>query len=277
MANDESVPAPTDRVIIIGQIFFALGIIGIGIQHFIYSNFIPVMLPWWPPSMPGRPSGAYFLGALLISAGVLIIMKKQPRIVATRLGIVFILLFILTVIIQLTQNNLTDLLNLGIWTNTFKEFAFCGSAFVVAASLPVNNPDTEHQPSPVEKFENKLIHMAKFPLAIMVFVFGIDHFVYTDFVASLVPAWIPGHFFWTYFAGAALIASGAGIILNIKARLAATMLGAMMFTWVLILHIPRAIADPSGAMGNEWTSVFEALAFSGIAFIMGQILPKKNS
>ena len=189
---------------------------------------------------------------------------------------VFILLFVLTVIIQFTQNNFSDLLNLGIWTNTFKEFAFCGSAFVVAASLPKNEPHTEHQPSAVEKFGNKLIHLSKFPLAIMVFVFGIDHFVYTEFVASLVPAWIPGHVFWTYFAGAALIASSAGIILMIKVRLAATLLGAMMFTWVLILHIPRAIADPSGAMGNEWTSVFEALAFSGIAFILGQILPKRN-
>ena len=68
MINDESVPAPADRVVSISQIFFALGIIGIGVQHFIYSNFIPVMLPWWPPSMPGRSSGAYFLGALLISA-----------------------------------------------------------------------------------------------------------------------------------------------------------------------------------------------------------------
>ena len=112
-----------------------------------------------------------------------------------------------------------------------------------------------------------------YPLAIMVIVFGADHFLYMPFVSSLVPAWIPGHIFWTYFAGAALIAAGAGMIFRVKARLAATLLGTMIFAWVLVLHIPRAVADPYGLIGNEWTSVFEALAFSGIAFILGRILP----
>jgi uncharacterized membrane protein len=259
-----------DRIVFISQIFFCLGIIGMGLQHFIYSNFIPVMLPGWPSWIPGRSTCAFFLGAFLISAGVLIIMKKQPRIAATRLGIMFILLLLITLILDFTQNNIINLLNPGIWTNTFKEFAFCGSAFVVAASLPQGK---HHEVSTIEKLENKIILLGKFPFAIMVVVFGIDHFIYVNFVSSLVPIWIPGHLFWTYLAGAALIASGVGIIINIKARLAATLLGVMLFTWVVLLHIPRAIADPTGSLGNELTSVFEALAFSGISFILGQILP----
>ena len=96
------------------------------------------------------------------------------------------------------------------------------------------------------------------------------------FVASLVPAWIPGHAFWTYFAGTALIASGVAMITRIKARLAATMLGVMLLTWVLVLHIPRAIADPYSGIGGEWTSVFEALAESGIAFILGETLSERE-
>ena len=66
----------------------------------------------------------------------------------------------------------------------------------------------------------------------------------------------------------ALIAAGLGIIVNIKRRLAAILSGAMIFIWFVILHIPRAIADPHSGKGNEWTSVFEALAFSGIAFLI---------
>jgi hypothetical protein len=42
----------------------------------------------------------------------------------------------------------------------------------------------------------------------------------------------------------------------------------MIFLWVLMLHIPRAIADPYTNVRNEWASVFEALAFSGIAFML---------
>ena len=70
------------------------------------------------------------------------------------------------------------------------------------------------------------------------------------------------------------MAAGLGMITRVKARLAATLLGSIIFIWVLVLHIPRAAADPYGAIGNEVTSVFEALAFSGIAFILGQTLAR---
>jgi uncharacterized membrane protein len=276
MQSAKFFPTSKDKIIYTGQIFFSLGVIGIGIQQFIYNNFLPVILPRWPAWIPLHFLWAYLVGAIFITAGLLIILKKQPRITATRLGMFFLLFFVFTVIIQLTHNYIADLLNFGVWTNTLKEFAFCGSAFVVAVSLPVNRLQTDYEPSFIEKFENKLLPFGKYSLAIMVFIFGIDHFIYTDYVATLVPSWIPGHIFWTYFAGAALIAAGAGIILNIKARLAATMLGVMLFIWVIILHIPRAIVDPSDNMGNETTSVFEALAFCGVAFIMGQILPGKD-
>jgi uncharacterized membrane protein YphA (DoxX/SURF4 family) len=106
-------------------------------------------------------------------------------------------------------------------------------------------------------------------------VFGYTHFLYPEFVATLVPAWIPGHLFWTYFAGVALIAAGVGMIVGVKARLAALMLGLMIFSWFIVLHIPRAIADPRSGLGNEVSSVFEALAFSGIAFMLAS-LPGSN-
>ena len=48
-------------------------------------------------------------------------------------------------------------------------------------------------------------------------------------------------------------------------RLAAALVGAMIFTWLLVLHIPRGITMRNQ---NEWTAVLEALAFSGIAFAL---------
>jgi hypothetical protein len=75
-------------------------------------------------------------------------------------------------------------------------------------------------------------------------------------------------FFWMYFGGAALIAGGLGIMIKPTRRLAALLTGIMLFLWVILLHIPRAIADPHSGDGNEWTSVFEAFAFSGIAFLI---------
>jgi hypothetical protein len=38
---------------------------------------------------------------------------------------------------------------------------------------------------------------------------------------------------------------------------------------VILLHIPRALAAQDAAqVRNEWTAVFEALAFSGLAFFL---------
>jgi uncharacterized membrane protein YphA (DoxX/SURF4 family) len=54
------------------------------------------------------------------------------------------------------------------------------------------------------------------------------------------------------------------------ARLAAALLGAIIFIWVIVLHLPRAVAAESA---NEWTSVFQALAMSGIAFILAATFP----
>jgi len=51
----------------------------------------------------------------------------------------------------------------------------------------------------------------------------------------------------------------------------------MLLIWVLILHIPRAMADPYSGVGGEWTSVFEALAASGVAFILGQTLAERSN
>jgi hypothetical protein len=102
-------------------------------------------------------------------------------------------------------------------------------------------------------------------------VFGIDHFLYTDFVAGLVPVWMPGHLFWTYVAGVALIGSGISLMLNIKLVTVSLLLGSMLFLWLVLLHIPRAIADPLSGKGNEVTSVFEALGFSGMAFMIGAV------
>jgi uncharacterized membrane protein len=94
---------------------------------------------------------------------------------------------------------------------------------------------------------------------------GVQHFIYTQFVATLVPQWIPYPVFWARFAGVALLAGGAGLLVTRTARLAAALSGVMIFLWVVLLHVPRAMAAPPAQTRNEWTAVFEALAFSGIA------------
>ena len=96
---------------------------------------------------------------------------------------------------------------------------------------------------------------------------GVQHFLFTGAVHTLIPTWIPGPRLWAYVTGVALIAGGAGLIVPRTTRIAGLSVGLMLFTWVCILHIPRAFLAAPANQRNEWTAVFEALAFAGLALV----------
>ena len=106
--------------------------------------------------------------------------------------------------------------------------------------------------------------------ALTIISYSFDHFLYARQAVGYVPSWVSYPVFWLYFTGTALFCSGIAILLNIKRRLAATLLGTMIFIWVLILHIPYALSAPFARNEGEVTSAFLALAYCGIAFVVTQ-------
>jgi uncharacterized membrane protein len=118
---------------------------------------------------------------------------------------------------------------------------------------------------------DKITTLGRIFMAIALVVFGVQHFIYGGFVATLVPAFMPGRLFWAYFVGVAFFAAAIGILTKMLGRPAATMLGVMFFLFVVLLHIPRIIGKSSD--GNEWTSGFVALAMCGGAWILASAVP----
>jgi uncharacterized membrane protein YphA (DoxX/SURF4 family) len=228
---------------------------------------VPMVVPLAPQSNPGRLIWVYLAGTILVAGGASILSGLRARTSAAFLGGLFLLS---TILLQIPRNIMAGVTSLGGWTTALKTFSFAGCALVVASTFP-GSEDRSGRRILIGRL-NKLMPLGMYPFAIGVIAFGVDHFLYVSYVAALVPPWIPGHTFWAYFAGAALIGSGVGMILRVKARLAATLLGVMIFSWVFVLHIPRAFADPYSGIGNEWTSALEAFAKSGVAFILGQTL-----
>lgn len=239
--------------------FFAIALIGIAVQQFIWNGFRPVIMPPQPDWLSGSTFVMCVSSILLILFSLAIIFNIKAHEVAVFMGTGFLIMLIL---FHIPNQIISNLYFLGGWGDAFKMLALSGGALIVAGSIPDTPTDA------LSTFMGKLIPFGPYFFAATMVVFGIEHFIYASFVVNLVPSWIPGHLFWTYFAGVALIAAGAAIILNIKVRLAAGLLGLMLFLWLIMLHIPRAIADPTSGNGNEWTSVFEALGFSGIAFLI---------
>ncbi len=251
------------NIIRLGRVLYALGMIGLGGQHFYNADFIPVIVPSAPSWMYGQYFWTSLVGAGLIITGVAMAIGKGARAAGILVGA---LLLAAVAFVDIPHQLVTSLGPVAAWNNCLKALTLAGGSFVVAATVPAPGS---------ERWDRTFVSFGCMALAITVAVFGAEHFQYVAFVADLIPKWIPGHVFWTCTCGAALIAAGAGMILRIKARLAAGLLGAMMFAWVPLLHIPRALADPHSGNGNEWSSVFEATSFSGIAFILSRLLPRK--
>ncbi len=113
---------------------------------------------------------------------------------------------------------------------------------------------------------DRIISPGRIFIAISLVVFGIQHFLYANFVATLVPAWVPGRLFWAYFVGVAFVAAAIGAVVPKMTRPAGILLGILFFLFVVTLHIPRIAAHSRD--GNEWTSGFVALAMCGGAWIL---------
>jgi len=242
------------------RFFFAISLVAIAGQQLYCADFRPLIMTPWAAWMPGRLIWTWICSAGLIAVAIAIILEIKARSTAIVTGVVFLLFVLVFHIPYQAANNLHFL---GAWGDAFKELAYSGGCFIVAGSFP-----EEQTTSGFINHAAKLIPFGKYFFCTTMIVFGFEHFIYPAFVATLVPNWIPGHLFWAYFGGVALIVAGLAIVLNIQANLAAALLGAMIFLWFILLHIPRAIIDPYSGNGNEWTSVFEVLGFSGIAFLI---------
>lgn len=243
----------------ISRISYGVMMAALAVQQLFYASFRPVIMP--PFTFPGITVVVYLSSLLLIAASFAIILDKNARTVALLMGGVFLALIVFC---QIPYELFADPQHLFIsWAGAEKELVFAGGGFIVAGSYQV----PQHRSVLIALLE-KLIPFGAIFFCITMIAFGADHFLYTRGVSTLVPAWIPGPVFWTCFAGAALILSGITIILKIKLKLSALLLSLMIFLWLLVLHIPRAIADPYGLQGNEVSSVFEAFGFSGLAYLI---------
>lgn len=253
------------RLLAIGRCFFGISLMGIGLQHFLHASFPPFLVPD-ATGLPGVSFWAMAAGALFILAGLTLCCNIKTRTVSPGLGVLLLLFFLL---LHLPYQLRHHPEMLGVWTNPLKCLAFSGGAFIIASSGKAGNERL--LPSLPT---NKLFVTGLFFFCVMLVVFGLMHFVYADFVATVVPSLVPAPLFWTYFAGVALVGSGLALLLKVKPAAVALLLGAMLFLWVIVLHIPRAVAAPAADNGNELTSVFQALGFSGIALVLSALLRK---
>jgi uncharacterized membrane protein len=230
-----------------GTMLFAIALIGLGVEHFVFGEFVTGRAPAWPEGAPGKAVFATLTGVIFIATGLSLLLRKGERTAAIVAAILIASWALLRHIPILFAEPFLS----GAWTRAGKALVFTGGALAVSGWRP-----------------GWSIPIGRCTLAVFLLIGGVQHFLFAKFVASLIPAWFPGNAtFWTYFAAVGLICGGIGLLIPHTARLAALWSGIMVFSWFWIVHIPRVTVGMS-----DQIAVFEALAVSGIAFLLsGQL------
>jgi uncharacterized membrane protein len=241
----------------VGRAFFALAVLGSGLMQVANAEFVRLVPPL-PAALPRHGLWATLVGLALVAVGVAMLFRRTAGAGAATLALLLIASFVLQRVPEIAADPWTGFR----WTNPLKVLALVGGALLLAR---VVGPGTVGRSA---AFARAVAERWLPPLLLGLFlaVAGLQHYWYRDFVDTLVPAWIPpGARFWTLATGVFLFAGGVGLIVPRLRRLAATCAGVMIFLWVVLLHVPRAWSYRSGF---ELAGVFEALAMSGIAFML---------
>jgi uncharacterized membrane protein len=256
------------RLIPVGRTFFGLALLGLGAEHFVFRQFVTGRAPAWPAGVPGELPWVYGWGAVVMLVGAAVLSRRWGRPAALGLGVlVFAWAFLRDIPVVMA-----DSLIGGSWTTAGKALVFFGGSFAVAATLP---PLQRATPGGWRRFANEtdgFVRLGQYCLAVFLILCGLQHFKFLAFVATLIPAWFPGNaVLWSQFAGVLLLTFGVGLLFSRTAELAALLTGLMIFSWVWIVHLPRVRTSVSDGI-----AVFEALAFSGLAFVIAGALVQRN-
>ena len=247
----------------VGRSFYATGVIGIGLIHFVLPGVRPIMAPLGPDEVWGGLG--YTVAVVLTTAGIVLLMNKKSQIASIVITMVFLLFLLIGHLPNRLQNHPEMLMY---WTDAIKLLALTGGAMVMYRA-----GDREKALSKY-KVPDRVADSGKYLYAFMLVMFGIAHLVNGDLVKNIVPGWIPGNLFWTYLTGVALMGAGVSIFISVKVRQIMTLLAIMLFIWLMVVHLPPTIKyplrDPVNSFldGNLAISSLQCLAFCGIALVL---------
>ncbi len=177
----------TSPLLRLGRLFYGISIIAYGVQQIIIKDFRPEILPPFPAWAHQYAAFPVVTGVALIIAGLIMMdVFKMREATIRQLCLYTGWYFLLLIIVCHIPYNLfiqpNSAKHLGVWAPMLKEVAFCGGAFVMAASY--NIPEHQHM---WELLSQKLIPLGRIFFSITMILYGYAHFLYTDYVSPMVP------------------------------------------------------------------------------------------
>jgi uncharacterized membrane protein len=109
--------------------------------------------------------------------------------------------------------------------------------------------------------------------AVALAIFAAEHFLAARGLSAIVPRWIPGALFWTYFFGAALLAAAISFITWRYVRWSASLLALFFLIIVATVDLPNLPKHIHERL--FWTLTVRETAFAGGAMVLaGSLWPR---
>jgi uncharacterized membrane protein YphA (DoxX/SURF4 family) len=246
-----------------GRVAYCIGLTGMVLPQLFYGEISGSFLPNWP-GLPWVPVWTWLFSIFTIVACLAVSFDLKGRSIALALaGVLLAMLIFGNLSFELFVDPAHN--HLFAWGALLTGLAITGGAFVVAGSF---TEETTDKKLAFIRRPGNLISLGRLLFCITIVTYGCFHFVYPDGVFTLFPHWIPFRMFWTYFFGVVLVIDGLAIAFRIQLRLVGILLGLILLMFLIIIHIPLAIADPLGQNAFQLTRIFGALAFSATAFLI---------
>jgi uncharacterized membrane protein len=253
-----------DKLITLDGVFIAVPLAVFAPEHFRGPEFVGNMVPSY---MPARWFWPYFIGCALLAAATSLTVRKFVRLSSTLLGLMFFL-FVCMIYARIV---LAHPHGRFAWTYALRDLSFCAGAWALAGLQ-------SRASSP--QLSKWMILFGRIVIAIAAIFYSIQHFLHPDFAPGVplelkMPSWVPFPSVWAYLAGAVLLAAGIALALNIKPRIAAASIGALMTVVTLFPYLAMLVRAHGAPEFNEAINyVADTLLYAGAALALASALPR---
>src|SRR6476646_7107346 len=262
--NDITQARGLDKVVALANLCFAVPLAVFGALHLFGPQFVKDLVPRY---MPGRMFWVYFVGCALIAAGFSIAGKIGVRWSGLLVGLMmfmFVAMLYLPGGLRQMHAHIPWTRARFTWTIVSRESSFGGAGWLLAASA------MNGWRGPVK---TTLITVGRIVIAIAAIFFGIQHFLHPLGLPGVplereMPLWVPARALIDYLSGAALLACGVSILLNVKTRIVAAVAGGWILLTILVIYAPvmiSALSSPDIEVQVEGINYFaDTLFFAGV-------------
>ena len=256
-----------DKIMPFGRLFFAIPLAVFASEHFTFTSNVADLVPRW---IPAHTFWVYLTGLAFFAAALSIAVLIKARLAAALVGItmlIFVLVMDLPAAVASPGNRF-------FWALALRQLAFSGGAFALAMWLWSTRPRGS-SPTPLTAVWTAI---PRFFVGVASLFYGVEHLLHPEYVPGvplnkLTPEWIPGRIFLSYFVGVILILAGACLLVNKKARMAATTLGLTILLTVLWIYLPMLLAAPTDVGALNF--FFDTLLFCGAILLLANSLNKE--